>query len=839
MAKSADLAQGTEDIRGISWLENLASDIRYAIRGLRKTPGFSAMVIFSLALGIGANTAVFSLIDALMLRMLPVREPQQLVELFNKYPGEPRGSYFSQASYEYYRDHNHVFAGIAGAHSTTFNVQQEGGGAETLNGEAITGDFFPVLGLKPAIGRLIDSEDDRDGSPNSAVAVLSWSYWQNHLNLDPAIAGKRIFVDGAPLTIIGVTPREFRGLQTGVRTDLWIPLTADSTIHGQSRVGLGGLRLMGRLKRGVSVEQARAEMSILFRFTIEERLASDHNPLIRQLKLEMEPAGAGFWLLRDRFAKPLLILMTLVASLLLIACINIASMMLARAAARQHETAVRVSLGAGRIRLIQLALAEALTLSATGAAAGLLLAWWGAGALLRILQSGRQIADVPGRIDIQIAPDLHVLLFTAGIAGLTGVLFGLAPAWDAFVRRPAGALRQTGETKSRRLFGKALLAAEVAFSLTLLSAAGLFIRHLSNLQNLDLGFRRDRVLLVSIDSAHSGYAGEQLIAAEQQLLPRLESIPGVLSATVCAPTPLSGAGASGFVTAEGYQELPEDRRYIAIAWTAPKYFKTLGIPLLAGRDFDPHDEGGPAVAIINQAMARYYFAGRNPIGKHVTLDHATGASQARTYEIVGVAGDANFYEIREPVRRAIYLDAFQSLAPPNFALRTSVDPMRVAPEVRTLISASLKTVTISQITTLTDQIDASIVPERLIATLSGLFGSLASLLVAVGIYGLLAYTVARRINEIGIRMALGASSGTVLRMILVEALAIVSAGILVGTPLAFWTARLVESAIGEPSGAVASNGLGALAMILIGGISAFLPACRASRIDPMIALRYE
>ncbi|HUA84918.1 MAG TPA: ABC transporter permease [Bryobacteraceae bacterium] len=835
----ARLKEECREMRGISWLENLGSDLRYALRGLRKTPAFSAAVIFSLALGIGANTAVFSLVDALMLRMLPVQKPQQLVELLSKYPGEPRGSYFSQASYEYYRDHNHVFSGLLGAHSTTFSVRQADGETETVNGEAIVGDFFPVLELKPAIGRRIDPEGDRDGSPSSAVAVLSWLYWQDRFNLDPAVVGKTIFVDGAPLTIIGVTPREFRGLHPGVRTDLWIPLSADSMIHGHSRVSLGGLYLMGRLKPGVSIEQARAEMSILFRFTIEERFASSKNPLIRQLKFEMEPAGTGLSLLRDHFAKPLLILMALVALLLLIACVNIASMMLARAASRQHETAVRISLGAGRIRLTQLALVEALTLSAVGAAAGLLLAWWGAGALVRILQSGRQIVGVPGRIDIQIAPDLHVLLFTAGIALLTGVLFGLTPAWNASVCTPSGALRQTGETKSRRLFGKILLAAQIACSLVLLSAAGLLIHHLSNLENFDLGFRRDHVLLVSIDSAHSGYAREQLIAAEQQLLPRLESIPGVLSATACEPTPLSGGGASGFATAEGYQERPEDRRYIAIAWTAPKYFKTLGVSLLAGRDFDLHDEGGPAVAILNQAMARYYFAGRNPIGKHVTLDHATGASQARTYEIVGVVGDANYYEIREPALRAIYLDAFQWLAPRNFALRTSVDPVSVAPEIRTLIKASLKTVAISQIITLTDQINASIVPERLIAKLSGLFGSVASLLVAVGIYGLLAYTVARRISEIGIRMALGASRGHVIRMILAEASVILLAGIGAGAPIAFWTAKLVASAIGEPSNTIPPNAFSALAMIAVGAAAAFFPARRASRVDPMIALHHE
>ena len=464
---------------------SFGGDVRYGLRMMSRSPAVTAVAILSLALGIGANTAIFSLINTLMLRMLPVRDPQQLVELLNKYPGEPRGSYFSRKSYEHYRDLNHVFSGLIGANASRLNVRAVGE-PEVLDGEFVTGNFFSVLGLRAAIGRLVGPEDD-------GVAVVSWSYWKNRFNLDPAILGKRIFVEDAPVTIVGVTPREFFGLQVGSRPNVWLPIAMEPVIHRPSRIGGGGLRLMGRLKPGVSIEQARPEMSVLFQWTVDERAANSKDPLLRQLRFEMEPAGAGFWGVRDLFAKPLLMLMSVVGVLLLLACANVASMLLARGASRQREMAVRVSLGAGRVRLVRQVLTESLLLSAAGGVLGVFLAYFGAGALVRILASGRQ---GPVRLDIQVEPDAHVLFFTAGIALLTGVLFGLAPAWSAFASAPAGLLREmarSGETRTRRLFGKSLVVAQVALSVVLLSAAGLFVRHLSNLEHLDLGFRRDHM----------------------------------------------------------------------------------------------------------------------------------------------------------------------------------------------------------------------------------------------------------------------------------------------------------------------------------------------------------
>jgi putative ABC transport system permease protein len=823
---------------GWNVVERLWQDMRYAFRGMRRSPGFTAVTVLSLALGIGANTAIFSLVNSLMLRLLPVREPDQLVEFLNQYPGDPPLNVFSVQSYEYFRDHNHVFSGVTGDALPRFHVRVEGLEQETVDGECVVGNFFQMLGVRPAIGRLIGPGDDRMGA-DSAVAVLSWSYWKNKFNLDPAIVGRRIVVEDVPVTVVGVAPREFYGLQVGVRPDIWVPLAVEWMINPPSRFSLGALRLIGRLRPGVSIAQARAEMAVLFRFTLEERTRNSKDPLTRQLKFAVEPAGAGLsTALRDQFAKPLLVLMAVVALLLLIACTNVASMLLARGAARQREMALRVSLGAGRLRLVRQVLTESLLLSAAGGLLGIFLAYFGARALVGIMTSGRFIGRPP-RIEVQALPDVHILLFTGVIALVTGVLFGLAPAWNAFNSSPASSLRETGgagTTRLRRVFGKSLVVAQVALSVGLLSAAGLFIGHLSNLEHMDLGFRRDHVLLITLDPVRSGYGDEQLSRAYQGLLARLEKIPGVRSATISTPGPLSGAGADRFVTVEGHPERPEDRRYISVDWVAPKYFETLGTPLLAGRGFSVEDRGRPRVAVINEAMARYYFGGGNPIGKYVTFDGDT-----KPYEIVGVAGDAKHYEIREAALRTIYLNTFQFPRPEStFALHTTVDAQAVASAARRTVRELLKDVPVARVITLADQVDATIVPERLIAFLSGVFGALGSLLAAIGMYGLLAYTVTRRINEIGIRVALGATQTAISRMVLREALGMTCGGLIIGAPVAYGGQRFAATLIGDlPGMGSFPIAFGAVTMIAIALVASYVPARRAARIDPMEALRHE
>ena len=815
-------------------MSGVIQDVRYALRQLRKNLGFTSVAVLTLALGIGANTAIFSLVNILMLRQLPVREPGQLVELLHRYPGEPHLNGFSPQAYQLMRDQNHVFSGLIAAAYQPFHVRGEGLEPQTVQGAYVGGNFFPVLGVKPAIGRLIGSEDDRTGDP-SAVAVVSWSYWKSRFNLDPAILGKMMIVDDVPVTVVGVAPRRFSGLQVESGQDVWLPFALQSTIV---RGGLGSwsLWLLGRLKPGVSIHQAQAEIAVLYESTLDEQAKATNNPFIRKMKFEMEPAGAGLSKLREEWARPLLLLQAVVGLLLLLACTNLASLLLARGAAREHEMALRLSLGAGHFRLARQVVTESVLLSAIGSLLGVYVAYFGAGVLAKIIVAERR----PGPpLELHARADVNVLLFTAAITLVTILLSGLFPALRAMRTAPAFTLRQAGsasETRSRRLFGKGLVVAQVALSVVLLSAAGLFVRHLLNLRHLDLGFNPDHVLLVTLDPEGSGYDDDHLALAYQELLQHLEAIPGVRSATICAPSPISGAGANRGVTVEGYQAKPGEIRNVMESWIAPKYFATLGTRLLMGRDFSFQDKGGPRVAIINQTMARYYFGNDDPIGKHVTFD-----GDGRPYEIVGMASDAKYMEIREATHRTIYLNTFQeSSVDSRFALRTSIEPATVAPDVRRVVSELLKTVSVDSVTTLTDQVNASVVPERLMATLSLWFGMLGALLAAIGLYGLLAYTVARRINEIGIRMALGASRSDATWMVLGDALAMVFVGLALGAPIAFWSERFAAGLVPELQvGSAVPIASGAAAMIAIALLAAYVPARRAARVDPMVALRYE
>jgi predicted permease len=809
------------------------ADISYALRGMRRSPGFTLVAILSLALGIGANTAIFSLVETVMLRMLPVSHPDELVELLQKYPGEPRGNgYWTWRSYEYYRDHNHVFSALTGT-SIDNLVRFTGPGMEpeVLAGEYVLGDYFAELGVRPALGRLIGAENTTAG-PENAVAVVSYSWWSNRFHRDPAIIGKRILVQDVPVSVIGVAPRGFTGLRLEAETSVWLPRKPDSKM---------GLALLARLKPGTTLEQARAEMSVLYQFTIQERAANSKDPQVRNLTVNVEPAGTGLSTVRDRIGQPLTVLMAVVSLLLLLACVNLASMLLARAAGREREMAVRTSLGASRWRLLRQVLTESLILSIAGTVAGLFVAYAGATWLLDILASARPLE----RVLLKIHPDLNTFLFTAGVAVVAGLLFGSAPAWSAFRSAPVDSLRQAGrgaETRGARLLGRSLVAAQVALSTLLLSAGALFVVHLANLERTDLGFRRDHVLLVTLDASRSGYDREHLARTYEQLSHRLEDVPGVLSASLSAPTPLHGGGAAGFADFEGFQERPEDRRYTSIAYVAPKYFETLGTAVLSGREFRFDDPDSGRVAIINQTLARHYFPGRDPVGRHLTLDHVTGERESRTYEIVGVVGDANYMEIREPARRTIYLPAFRdgAVSANTFVVRTRINPTSVASDVRRMMQSVVPAAPISHVITLDEQIDATIVPERLIASLSGAFGAIAGLLVGIGLYGLLAYNVSRRTNEIGIRMALGATGGRLIRMVLADALLMVIAGFVLSVPMAAWGRSIASTLVQEMNIPTVIPIISAvIAMLAVALVAAYLPARRAARVEPVEALRHE
>lgn len=834
------IQETTREMWGWNWTASLRQELRYALRGMRRSPGFTAVAVLSLALGIGANTAIFSLIDSLMLRTLPVEHPEQLIQPSERFQDEPRFNTFSWNTYQHFVAHNHVLSGLIGTATANwdfgpfFNVRTGSQAAERVQGVYVTGSFFPMLGVQSALGRLIRPDDDRVDAP-AAVAVVSWSYWKDRLNLDPSILGRRVAVDGVPVAIIGVAARGFRGLNIDYPEDIWVPLALQPVVSPKNSIFRshgGPLALAGRLKPGVSIGQARAEMAVLFRHAIEADPQNRAKALLAGMKFEMESASAGLSRARDDFARPLVVLMVAVGLLLLIACTNVAGMLLARGAARQRELALRVSLGAGGWRLARQSLTESMLLALAGTLVGVWLAWFATSALVKIVASSRD------RLPVHVVPNLRVLLFTAGLAVVTGLLFGAVPAFRAWRSAPASSLRETGrggETRFRRLFGKGLVVAQVALSVGLLSAAGLFMRHLSNIY-ANLGFERDHVLLVILDPSPSGLSRAQLSRPYQELLERLQTIPRVRSVTLSATTPTSGLGANRDATVEGYQDKPGELRVLGYNVVAPRYFETFGTPLLAGRDFTFADEGGPRVAIINQAVARHYFGDASPLGKHVRFD-----GDNKPYEIVGVVGDAKYNFAREMNPRIIYFNAFQEARIfSHFSLRTRGAPAAVAGDVRRMVNEVLKNVTVKKMTTLADQVDATIVPERLIVTLSAVFGALGSLLAAIGTYGLLAYSVTRRINEIGIRMALGATQGGIAKMVLREATGITCGGLLIGVLVAYGAKRLAASLIPDlPAESLSPIVFGAGMMIAIALFAAYLPARRAARVDPIETLWYE
>jgi predicted permease len=837
--RAGGVAQAMEALRdqqGLPWLADLAQDVRHGFRTMRRSPGFTTVACVTLALGIGANTAIFSLVNVLVWRDLPIRAPERLVQFTWQYPGDPPLSFFGTEQYEHFRDRNDVFSDLIGTAPITLDP---GLGKEPLHTEWVTGNYFQSLGVRPTLGRLLEPFDGAPGAP--PVAVVSWTFWKNRFNLDPSVLGTQISVAGVSARrvgsvagvsaqVVGVTGQEFSGLLTGYQTDVWIP----AANHPNSRQG--AFMLMGRLKEGVSIERATAQMRVLHRPTVEELGRND--PQWLKVTLEVEPARSGFSTpLHQQFGKPLLVVMAIVALLLLLTCANIGSMLLARAAARQREMAVRVSLGASRFRIVRQALTESLLLSLVGSLFGVVGAYFGTNVLVRIMASGTRLIGAPPRLDVPV--DATVLLFTAGAAVLAAVLFGLAPAWIAFASAPASAMKVTGGTgqlRSGRLFGDGLIVAQVALSLVLLSVAGLYVQHLSNLRNMNLGFDRTSVLLVSLDTARAAYDREQSAQLYKQLLERFGAVPGVGSATLSGMTPISGAAGSRFVAVDGFEEAPDARRRVMLNAVAPKYFETFGTSLIAGRDFQFADMGRPRVAIVNEAMARHYFAGRDPLGSQLLLE-----GDSRPYDVVGVVADAKYSDLRIPAPQTVYLNAFQhDRLPAEFALRTSVPPTSISTEIRRIVDDVLTRVSVTKVTTLTEQLDASIVPERLISTLSGFFGGLGALLAGVGLYGLLAYTVARRTNEIGIRMALGATRGDVTQMVLKQALSLVCVGLIIGAPITMWSrrtaARMLES---MSEGNLLPNVVAAVVMLGVALLAAYLPARRASRLEPLIALRSE
>ncbi|HEY2822345.1 MAG TPA: ABC transporter permease [Candidatus Acidoferrum sp.] len=819
------------DERASRWLETLWTDLRYAARMLRKSPGFTAVALLTLALGIGANTAIFTMMNGLMLHTLPVRDPARLVEILHHYPDEPEPGFngFLWDDYQAMRG-NRVLSDLIIGSLNFCVLSGHGFASQTAFVGNVGGTFFESLGVKPAIGRLIIPQDITDSAP---VAVVSWSFWKSRFNLNPAIVGQKIIADDKPLTIVGVAQREFYGLSNQAKQDLWMPFSLGGPISSETGVGL-----YGYLNPGVTIQQARADLSTLFQAS-NNRPGAD--PFMRRSDLRVVPAGHGISTpVTQMLSTPLIVLMATVSLLLLLACANLAGLLMARGASRQHEMAVRVSLGAARSRLLRQNLTESLLLSIIGSAIGIFFAYAATGALVRVFASGRFITDLPVRFDMLRNPDARVLVFTAAIALLTGLLCGLAPAISASNVSPASALlpsAKIGQTKRQRFFGRGLVAAQVALSLVLVSLACLFVSYLSTLRN-DLGFERNNLLLVTLDFAQSGYNPAQYSHLSQVLLARLNAVPGVSSATFSEMSPMEGPAASAVAVPEGH---PEKQPQIVINNIAPGYFKTYATPFLAGRDFSSRDEVGSRVAIINQTAARDFFGTENPIGKHFTLDHITQTKEPKTFEVIGVVADAKYKDLEQPAPPTIYGNLIrEGELGSQLAIRTKLDPASVDAVVRQTESDVFKNVPIVRMMEMNQQIDSTIVPQRLFAALSASFGALGVLLAVVGLYGLLAYAVARRTHEIGVRIALGAERTDVVRIVLRDAVWMICAGLAIGAPLAFWGKRIAASLIpGLPIAGALPIIVAAAVMIAVGLIAAYLPARRAMHVDPLIALRYE
>ncbi len=815
------------------WLEDFLQDVRYGVRTLRHAPVFTALAIATLTLSIGANTAIFSLVDPLLFRSLPVRDAGSLVQFSWQYPGDPPLNLFGLEGYEQFRDRNTVFSDIAGV--APLATESRPGGSQPITADVVTGNFFHALGVRPALGRVLDTSDDRPGA--SATAVVSWQYWQNRFNGEQRALGGTVDVRDrrlpAPMqaTVVGVAEPGFYGVTAGARPEVWLSIGAIPTAM-RSR---GGFALFAHLKPGVSIARARAEMRVLDQPRIDG--LAQHDPQWRHVAIDVKRARAGLSTpLTDQFGGPLSLLMATVGVLLLLACANVGGLLLARGAARQHEMAVRVSLGAGRLRIVRQVLTESLLLAAAGGLLGVIIAVLGSRVLLRIVASGTQF---PGATpDLHVALDARVLLFTAGATTCAALLFGLAPSLAAFGSSTMSAVRTgAGGTppRSRRLFGNALVVAQVALSLSLLSVGELYVIHLAKLRDHGLGFDRQGVLLVSVAPSSDERGRQDHQTQYDETMLRLGAIPGVRLVAASGMSPISGAAGSRFVRVEGDQPRQADRRRLLLNTVTPNYFATYATPIVAGRDFRDADASQPRRVIVNQAMARQHFAGRDPIGQRIWFD-----DDRDPFEIIGVAGDAKYQDVRVAAPPTVYIYAQGFTGSAVLSLRTAVDPMSVAVDARHILTDVFGAGAVGRVTTLEAQVDASIVPERLIATLSGFFAAVGVLLASLGLYGLIACAVARRTREIGIRMALGATRSNVIRMVLRQALALVTVGLVGGAPIALLGKRLAATMTehlspgGFVSILIAAAGIAALALVAAG-----IPARRAARVEPVIALRVE
>jgi predicted permease len=809
-------------------------NIRYAWRVLRKNPGFTAVAVLSLALGIGANTAIFSLLNALLLRDLPVWQPERLVELSvlrrgNKIP-------FSFPMFRELERGQRVFSGLIGWSFGEMKNVELGGVLSQAEVRSVTGDYYSELGATPFLGRLIAREDVSLGTAGSSpVAVLSYDYWQRRFGGTRDVAGKVIAIEGQPYTIIGVTRKWFAGMAVGDPADVTIPMKSTD------ERALLWVFITGRLKDGVTVAQARAQL-LSFWPEVLRATASTNTPGLRRqaffsMGLNLESAATGInATLRSRFTRPLYVLMGIVGLILLVACVNLANLMLARGAARSHEMSVRVALGASRWALTSQVLTESLALSFSGALLGLAFAFWGSRLLVSLMTQGYLTPVV-----LDLSPDWRVLALTASVAILTGILFGLAPAWRCSRQDPASEVQQN----SRRLtggtgkLGKALIVSQIALSLMLLLGAGLLARSFQRLCSIDPGME-ESVLQVGLNPRPGGYKDLDMNGYHRQLIERISSLPGVDSVGFSDVPVGDERNWQETVSTMADATSPGAGVITASAMVSPGFLRTLGISLVRGRDFDwTDDEHHPRVAVVSRSLAEWLYPSGNAIGQHIRFSFMP---ELQDLEVVGIANNARIFALHKAAAPVIYFPCSQH---PQWAqqgdllVRTRLAPEKLARAVGNAIESlgheyPLGTKTIAQ------EVSQALVEDRVIAMLSGFFAGLALLLASVGLYGLMSYAVTQRTREIGTRMALGAQRATVLWLVLREALELGLLGIAVGIPCALAATRLIASMLfGSSGGDVPTLAAVALSLLAVALIAGYLPARRASRIDPMIALRSE
>jgi putative ABC transport system permease protein len=833
----------------VTFIESLWQDLRYGARLLRLNPGFAAIAVLSLALGIGANTAIFQLIDAIRLRTLPVPNPQQLVtvEIANRdwTRGNFSGGYpaLTNPLWEQIRDHQQAFSGIAVWGSDQLNLAR-GGEANLADALLVSGDFFNVLGVTPAAGRLFTAADDRRGC-GAVGAVVSYSFWQRQFGGNPSAVGKALTLEGHPFEIVGVTPPNFSGVDVGHKFDLAIPICSEPLLAGANSAldtrHEWWLAAIGRLKPGWSVDRASAYLGSispgLFEATVPQGYGAGMKDYLT-LKLGAFPVSTGFSSLRRESSQPLGLLLATTGLILLIACANLANLMLARASAREREIAVRLAIGASRGRLLRQTLAESMLVALAGAVLGVLLAQWLSRFLVSLITTERN----PLFIDLTI--DWRVLAFAISVATLTCLLFGLVPALRAARTEPGNVMKASGRSITARheRFGlrRLLIVAQVALSLVLLVSALLFVRSFRNLQTLDTGLKPEGILITHLDLTRISLPKDRIWPFKRQLVERLNAVPGVASASNASVVPMSGSSWTMVVRANvGGHEVRETSKF---SWVSPAYFRTMEIPILAGRDMDDRDTASsPRVSVVNESFARRFFDGANPIGRTFRTVAEPGYPEA-VYQIVGLVKDTKYQNIRESFNAICFApwsqDPRERLGM-EVLVRSKLPFSATIPAVKRTVAEVNRDIVLS-FRIYSDEIRDTLVRERVMATLSGFFGGLAVLLAIVGLYGVMSYMVARRRNEIGIRMALGADRMKVVKLILREAGLLLAAGLVVGTALALAAGAAARKLLfglepNDPS--TLAMAIACLAVVAVA--ASYLPARRASRLDPMIALREE